>query len=228
MAHDKPAATVSEEDLEAGAYFPKAKDWLDIGRRRLRYQLKRLEVRLRQFGKRLTYPLDTNEAWYVLRALGYKADRKSFDYCVRHARLETPAKEGNRLLWTVDSVIDFGMQLERMRYWQIGRHDHKKTVWELQAEWDQRAPAYDDDLSRQIDTLDADGLLDLMVETKKNGSAVRAHVAGYYHIRRWEQNRPLDETDEQLIQQLIEEEDASARKAVATTIRRRAEKEAAK
>lgn len=227
MAREKPNSEVTDEDVEAEAYFPKAKDWLDIGRRRLRWQLKRLEDRLlKEFGKRLSYPLETEEAWYMVRALGYRAERKNLDYCLRHEHMAAPKRDGKRFLWTRENVIEYAMQLERLRYWVVGRHDEKKTVWELQAEWDQMAPAYDADLNRIIDSLDAEGLLELMVTTANDAQFVRRHIADYYHLRRWQRGERLDATDEELLSQLVEEEDAEARKAVATTIQRRADKEA--
>jgi hypothetical protein len=221
--------SVDDEDVEAGAYFPEARDWLEIGRRRVRHQIDRVAKRLKTHGKTLTFPLETSEAWYVIRALGYRADRKSFDYCVRHGHLKPPAKEGNRLLWTFENVVDFAMQLERMRYWTVGRHQHKKTVWELQVESDLRVffeLAGAEGIDRDIMQFGADNLLDWMMYCEH--METRAYLGDLYALRRWEENRRLDATDEELLKQLIEEVDSDARKAVATTIRRRAEKENSK
>jgi hypothetical protein len=226
MPAKQPNQTASADDLDAGAYFPKAKDWLDIGRRRLKHRLAKLEGRLREeYGKRISYPIETEAAFYLLSGLGYRASRKNFDYCIRQGRLESPPREGRRLVWSRKHIIEFGMQLERLRYWLAGRHDEKKTCWELQEEWDQMSPAYDADLQDRIDSLDADGLLDLMVETSgKNARNVRAHISGYYTIRMWEQDEPLDAVTNELLQQLVEEGNADARRAVATTLNRRMDK----
>lgn len=218
---------LTAEDIEAGAYFPEAQDWLEIGRRRIRHRLGRIERRLvDEFGKRVVYPVETEDCFYLMESLGYRAERKSFDYCIRHGHMDSPAKEGRRLLWDREDVVAYAMQLERMRYWLPGRYEEKKTVWELHDESQQRAPAYDAELQARIDALDADGLLDLMVEGDgPNAHNVRAHIAGYFAIRMWERDQQLDAVGEELLRQVAEEDDSDARKAAAVTLRRRLARE---
>ena len=164
MAHTHQTG-VNRENIETGAHFPEAEDWLDIGRKRIRYRLARIEKRLLdQFGKRVTYPIETEDCFYLMGSLGYRAERKSFDYCIRHGYMESPSKEGRRLLWNCEDGLAYAMQLERMRYWLPGRHDGKKTVWELHEEQQRMALAYEAELLAKTSKLDADGLIDLMVK----------------------------------------------------------------
>ena len=77
--------TVSPEDIEAGAYFPEAKDWIEIGRRRLKYQTAKYiqTIYERSSGRyKFTFPLDTDQAFLMVGGLGYRAKRKDFDYCI--------------------------------------------------------------------------------------------------------------------------------------------------
>ena len=222
--HDKP--TVSPEDLEAGAYFGGpggASDWIEIGRRRMRHQIERYVEAIRQrSGGRYehVWPLDTEGAFRMLAGLGYQANRKHYDYCIRHGHMEAPAKEGNRLLWNVDDVIDFGMQLERMRYWLPGRHDEKKTIWERQAEVEATGKRWDlDDKARQmVEGLDADAVMDLLAETEDD--ALRAATSDYLAIALYQRGQAMDEVSEALLAQIVEDTDAAQRKALVTAMRK--------
>ena len=222
--HDKP--TVSREDLEAGAYFGGpggASDWIEIGRRRMRHQIERhIEAILHRSGGRYKYafPLSTERAFRMLAGLGYDADRKHYDYCIRHGHMEAPTKEGNRLLWNVDDVINFAMQLERMRYWLPGRHDEKKTVWELQAEVEATGKqwALDAQARQLVDGLDADAVMDLLAETADD--ALRATMSDYLAIRLYERGQAMDEVSEALLTQIVEDIDIAQRKALVTAMRK--------
>jgi hypothetical protein len=223
---------IRPEDLEAKAYFGPpdgAKDWLEIGRRRLSYQIDRYIVAIRERSQGrfvFRFPLDTEDAFLMLNGLGYRASRKEFDYCVRHGHIEPPKSEGRRLRWSKANLIDFAMQLERMRYWLPGRHNDKKTVWELQHEAEVARIPYDGDLQGRIDASAPEELLDLIVEADgKHAREIRAHISGYFHIKQWESGRPLDATTWELLRQLIEDDSKPGREAVATTLRRRLEKE---
>ncbi len=232
MKQHKGTGFVSDQDIAAKAYFgpPEgAKNWLEIGRRRLSYQIDRYieAIRERSEGRFIfRFPLETENAFLMLNGLGYRASRKEFDYCVRHEHIEPPKSEERRLLWSRENVIDFAMQLERMRYWQYGRHDEKKTVWELQHEAEIVAIPYDDELQARIDASTVDELIDLIVNTDgKHAREVRGHIYGYLHIKRWEMGRRLNAVDQELVQQLINESTKEGRKAIAFTLRRRLNKE---
>lgn len=232
MKQHKQTGYVSDEDVAAKAYFGQpdgARDWLEIGRRRLSYQIDRYieAIRERSEGRFVfRFPLDTDDAFLMLNGLGYRATRKEFDYCVRHDHIKPPKSEGRRLQWTKENLIDFAMQLERMRYWLAGRHDEKKTVWELQHEAEVASIPYDRELQSRIDASTPKELLDLMVETDgKHAREVRAHISGYFHIKQWERGRPLDATAWELLRQLIDETSKKGRDAVAITLCRRLEKE---
>jgi len=222
--HDKP--TVSPEDLEAGAYFGGpggAKDWIEIGRRRMRHQIDRhIEAIRQRSGGRYKYafPLSTEGAFRMLAGLGYEASRKHYDYCIRHGHMEAPAKEGKRLLWNVENIIDFAMQLERMRYWLPGRHDEKKTAWERQAEVEATGKRWDlDDKARQmVEGLDADAVTDLLAETEDD--TLRAAMSDYLAIRLYQQGQAMDAVTEVLLEQLIEESDSAQRKALAKAMKK--------
>ena len=230
--HDKPfdeaqdRPTVSPEDLEAGAQVAGpggASDWIEIGRRRMRHQIERYVEAIRQrSGGRYehVWPLDTEGAFRMLAGLGYQANRKHYDYCIRHGHMEAPAKEGNRLLWNVDDVIDFGMQLERMRYWLPGRHDEKKTVFELQAEAEATGKrwALDAQARQLVDGLDADAVMDLLAETEDD--ALRAAMSDYLAIRLYERGQAMDEVSEALLAQIVEDTDAAQRKTLVTAMRK--------
>lgn len=223
---------IGPEDIEAKAYFGPpdgANDWIEIGRRRLRHQIDRYIAAIfeRSGGRyEFKFPLETEQAFRMLAGLGYRATRKDFDYCVRHGHMKAPASEGRRLQWTKENLIDFAMQLERMRYWLPGRHNHKKTCWELQHEAEVASIPCDDKLQAQIDALAPEGLLDLMVTTEgKHARAVRAHMGSYYSMKEFERGCQLDEVAQELLSQLVDEESEDGRKAVATTLRRRLEKE---
>jgi len=221
---DKP--TVNQEDLEAGAYFGGpggAKDWLEIGRRRMRQQIDRyVEAIRRRSGGRYgyTFPLDTERAFRMLTGLGYDANRKHYDYCIRHGHMEAPAKAGNRLLWSVENIIDFAMQLERMRYWLPGRHDEKKTVWELQAEVEATGKRWDldDKVRKLVNGLDGDAAMDRLAETED--ADLRVAMSDYLAITLYQQGQTMDEVAEALLEQLIEEPDAAQRKALVTAMKK--------
>ncbi|MCL6547160.1 MAG: hypothetical protein K6T61_18255, partial [Bryobacteraceae bacterium] len=67
---------VSEEDIAAKAYFggpDGAKDWLEIGRRRLSYQIDRYIDAIRECSEGrfvFRFPLDTEDAFLLLHGLG--------------------------------------------------------------------------------------------------------------------------------------------------------------
>ncbi len=230
MTEQRDRPTVGREDLEAGAYFGGpggARDWLEIGRRRMRHQIERyVEAIRRRSGGRYEYafPLETEAAFRMLAGLGYRATRKHFDYCIRHGHMDMPDKEGNRLVWEVQRVIDFGMQLERMRYWLPGRHDEKKTVWELQAEVDAAGRRWDLDerARRLLDGLDADATMDRLAETREG--PLRAAMADYLPIRLYERGQVMDEVAEALLEQLVDESRRAQRKALVTAMRTHFEK----
>ncbi len=213
--------TVSQEDIEAGAYFPEAKGWLDIGRRRMRYQIgKYIDAIYERSGRRFkfTFPLDTEHAFRMLGGLGYTATRKHLDYFIRHGLMKLPGKDGGRLAWGVENVIDFGMQLERMRYWLPGRHNEKKTVWELQAEAEITLLAAKVASDAEVQALDAEGLVERIAESKDR--AYRAELAGYVPIRLYERGERSDEITEELLDQLIDEDNRTQRKALAKAIQK--------
>ncbi len=161
---------IPPEDLPAKAYFglpDGAKDWLDISRRRLRYYINRYIDAIRERSQRLVFqfPLDTEDAFLMLGGLGHRAARKEFDYCVRHGHIDPPRSKGRRPRWSKANWIEFAMQLQRMQYWLPGRHNDKKTVWELRHEAEAARIPYDGELLSRIDAASPDELLDLMVET---------------------------------------------------------------
>jgi len=204
---------VSAEDVAAGAYFPAAKDWLDIGRRRLRYQIDRYSayVTEKSGGRyRVTFPLNTEAAFMLLSGLGYRATRKHFDYCIRHNHMELPPKQDGRLAWGIENVIDFGMQLERLRYWVPGRHDEKKTVWERQYESDSSTIALIVANDPKFQSLDVAGILKAIIATESRD--VRAAMSDYLPIRLFEVGAALNELGESLLRDLVDATDSNSRR----------------
>jgi hypothetical protein len=216
--------TVSQEDIEAKAYFDPpdgARDWIEIGRRRLKYQMNKFierAARETQGKWKIAFPMDTESVFFLLGMVGYRANRKSFDYCIRHGHMKLPPKDDGRLAWGVENAIDFGMQLERLRYWSPGCHESKKTVWELQAEVEADRPFYELARDQEYQKLDADGVLGRMSETKDRDyrQAMYADVIA----RLWRRGIRADATAVALLEQMVDEDDAAQRKALATVIRK--------
>jgi len=85
----------------------------------------------------LTWPVTTSHASMILERLGYDGSHANRDYCTRHAKrigFKAPKARRGDLSWTRENLIDFAMQLERMRAWLPGRHDERKTCFELDAD----------------------------------------------------------------------------------------------
>lgn len=227
---NKDVETVSQEDIEAKAYFDPpdgAGSWLEIGRRRLRYQIgKYVDFIFEESNHRFkfTFPLSTEDTFLMLGGLGYSATRRNFDYFVRHGHMELPKKAEGRLAWDIENVIDFGMQLEKMRYWLPGRHVEKKTVWELQAESDNVLLGVKVANDAEFQTLDADDVLDRIAATKDRKT--RAAMGGYYPIRLFERGIRMDEVAQALLSQLVDEDDAAQRKALVKAIQKHFENKA--
>lgn len=154
----------------------------------------------------------------MLGGLGYHATRKNLDYFIRHGHMELPAKEGGRLAWGIENVIDYAMQLEKMRYWLPGSHNSKKTVWELQAESDNTLLGVKVANDAEFQALDADGILDRIAATKD--AKVRGAMSAYYPIRLYQRGIRMDEVAEALLNQLIDEDEAAQRKALVKAIQK--------
>ena len=218
MTQTQQMPETSPEGLESGA-----RDWMEVERRRVRGRIERyVEAVGRRSGRRYeyTFPRASEAAFRMLAGLGYDANRKHYDYCIRHGLMDTPAKECNRLLWKVESIIDFAMQLERMRYWLPGRHDEKKTAWELQAEVEATGKRWDLDTKarRMVDGLDADAAMNLLAETEDGD--LRIAMSDYVAITLCQYGLAMDEVSEALLEQIVEESDAAQRRALVAAMRK--------
>ncbi len=162
----------------------------------------------------IRFPLETGEVFYVLQALGYKANRDTYRYLTQNDFLAKPRqqKDKRRLAWTEDDVVDFACELERRRLWLIGRHTEKKTAFELQDELDQWQKG-NEEWQRQMEMPLAD-LLDEIAraedEDERNGLAI------VLHARVGE--RLLPETKE-LLTRLVKEEHEPVRKGIAEVLK---------
>ena len=197
--------------------FPEAADWVDAGRQDMRRQIEAHIGRVHEEsgkGFRYTFPLDTGSAMSIVSALGYDASRSYFDYFIRHGRMQLPPKNGRLLAWSIENVIDFAMQLERMRYWKPGRHDQRKTFWELQRKFELHDLVYDTANDQGVRALDADQMLGAAIDA--NSIERRAEMASSFAVRL----ERADAVVEALLSQIIEEPSTSQRKALGVAVRK--------
>ncbi|HUU97568.1 MAG TPA: hypothetical protein VM487_17675 [Phycisphaerae bacterium] len=203
---------------------PKAADWIDAGRREIRRQIKEYIERVcQQPGRRLQYsfPMETRLAMTIVAGLGYDAERRHMDYFIRHGRMQLPPKNGKRLAWDIENVIDLAMQLERMRYWRPGCHDEKKTCWELQAEFELHDVACDTANGHEVQELDIDEMLGTVIDA--SSVELHAEAADSCAAQRGE----TDAVVEALLNQAIDEPSASRRKTLGCDVPSRAGRGAA-
>ena len=151
--------------LQLKELFPNAVNWIDVGRRQIR---RRIEVYVNRIHgesrKRFAFPVDTTTAMSITVGLGYRASRSCFDYFIRHGQMQPPPKDGKHLAWSIENVVGFALQLERLRCWRSGCHDTKKTVWELQAELELQDAAYDTARDSEVQAPDADEMLGAAID----------------------------------------------------------------
>lgn len=117
--------------------MPRPTSHSDRFRKRLDAELRGTEQARKSVGHPVEYPATSAVAFGLLGALGYTNDRQSIDYAIRCAKqdgLRMPKVKQSLLRWTREQVIELAMQLERKRAWAPGRHDDRKTCWELDAE----------------------------------------------------------------------------------------------
>jgi len=147
--------------------FPEARDWIDAGRMMHRRQIEEHIERVNAQADarcRLAFPMGTASAMAIVCDLGFDATRGHFDYFIRHSRMQLPPKNGRLLSWGIENVIDFAMQLQRMRYWRHGRHDQRKTFWELQNEYGPHNMICTIPDGTEVQDMDADQALDVMID----------------------------------------------------------------
>jgi len=197
--------------------FPDAANWVDAGRQEIRRQIEAYVNRVHgKSEKRYAFPVNTATAMSMVVVLGYEASRSYFDYFIRHGRMQLPPKKGRFLAWRIGNVIDFAMQLERMRYWKGGCHDEKKTVWELQADFELHDVVCDTANGHEVQELDIDEMLGTVI----HASSVELHAEAADSCA-----AQLGETDavvEALLNQAIDEPSASQRKALGCDVPSRA------
>jgi len=188
---------------------PSAVDWIDAGRQEIR---RRIEAHVScargNSANRYAFPVHTGAAMNLARSLGYDASRSYLDYFIRHGRMQLPPKNGRFLAWGIENVIDFAMQLERMRYWRIGHHDRKKTAWELESERRLDDVDYATADDHEVQEVDIDGMLDTVIDP---GSVERCAEPANSFADRFDTS---DAAVEALLGQTIEEPPTSQRKAL--------------
>jgi len=116
-------------------------------------------------------PLKTQDAFVVLRVLGFVPDRRKVDQGLERGDLEIDRPTG-RWQWDLDALTDFAMILERLRAWAPGWHDSKKTPWELEAE----AQAPDTGLLNVKAVLDEMPLDELVLRLAETGDVQQEHL----------------------------------------------------
>ncbi|MCK4374722.1 MAG: hypothetical protein KAX19_05310 [Candidatus Brocadiae bacterium] len=82
-----------------------------------------------------SFPLTTAQGFCLLWSLGFAASRSHLTYARRHGRLQDVPRDGaGRMVWGIESVVEFALELERARAWLPGAHNAKKTPHERDAE----------------------------------------------------------------------------------------------
>jgi hypothetical protein len=66
-------------------------------------------------GIKPAYPLDTREAFAMLRIIGYEANRARMDYCLARQYMPPPPKEGYGFAWREQDLVNFADALESLR-----------------------------------------------------------------------------------------------------------------
>ena len=152
--------------LQLKELHPQAVDWIDAGGREIRRQIEEYADRAGEKSgqpSRYTFPVKTSVALEVLIALGYDATRSYLDYLVRYRWMRPPPRRGRRLMWSIAHITQFGLLLERLRHWRAGCHDEKKTVWELQAEWELQEVVYTAD-DHEVQEVDIDEMFGAVID----------------------------------------------------------------
>lgn len=161
------------------------------------------------------FPCDTSTALFLLACLGYRATPQHLKYCMRHRLMDSPPKgETGRLEWTPENVLDFAMQLERLRYWLPGFHDQKKTCWEKDADLE-AAAAGSDDVARWIEATTEDLLAEVVAEEDQTRRAAMVHAMhGSFN------KRPAVHTADgyELLARIVAEDSKAVRRALADAI----------
>ena len=158
----------------------------------------------------------TAQAFELLGALGYRANRKTLDYCILRrcgSGYRRPPLVDSRLAWGIDNIVDFGAELESLRYWLPGQHEGKKTAFEKDAEAERLAAALRDWDARLEMT--PSKLLALMVNCSDGDKRNGVFVALSARHPAVNTNAELHE----LCSRIVNEEHRSIRNATANVIR---------